>query len=136
MELDKLNDTRAEIIDAPLLFDSEGQPASGFKVMGSNSPQYQEADRRWRLANVRKAARRGRGIEASTETGAAELVDLVAKRELAVCVACIVEIYGFTKDGEPAKLNEATLNEIFKARPTWRSKVAAIVESEDGFTQA
>lgn len=135
MDLKELQNQGKELIDVPLLFDGDGRPASGFKVVGADSKQYQDADRAWKLANVRKSARRGRGIDGATETGAAELVDLIAKREMAVCVACIVEIYGFTNDGEPAPLSEETLKAIFTARPTWRSKVAVAVESEQVFTQ-
>jgi hypothetical protein len=134
MELKDL-EKKLDPIDVPLMFDAEGNPTDGFKVVGANSEQYQEADRAWKLANVRKSARRGRGIEASTETGARELVDLIAKREAAICAACIVEIYGFTIDGQLAPLHDETLKAIFSRRPTWRAKVVAAVESEQVFTQ-
>jgi len=135
MDLKELQSKEPELIDVQLLFDDEGRSASGFKVVGANSKQYQEADRAWKLMNVRKSARRGRGIDGATDTGAAELVDLIAKREMAICVACVVEIYGFTNEGQPAPLGEETLKAIFAARPTWRTKTAFAVESEQVFTQ-
>jgi hypothetical protein len=135
MELKDLQSAAPEVIDVAVKFDDDGKPTAGFKVVGANSKQYQEADRLWRLKNVRASARRGRGLEASTQAGAAELVDMVAKREAAIAAACIVELYGFTHEGAPAQLNEDTLKIIFDARPTWRSKVVVAVESEQVFTQ-
>lgn len=135
MELKDLSQTE-ELIDVPLVFDDDGNPTDGFKVVGSNSAEYQEADRVWKVKNVRKSARRGRAIEATTETGATELVDLVAKREVTLCVACIKEIYGFTEGEKPATLDEATISKIFNLRPTWRLKTLAAIEAEQVFTKA
>ena len=136
MELKDEVAVKEEPIDMPLLFDADGEPTDGFKIVGANSDQYQEADRIWKVKNVRKSARRGRGIEASTETGASELVDLIAKREEAIAAACIVGVYGFTIGGMPAELNEATLKSIWAKKPTWRSKVVAAIENEALFIKA
>lgn len=124
-----------ELIDIPLVFDEDGEPTDGFKAVGSDSDEYQEADRRWKVKSVRKSAHRGHAIEAATETGAQELVSAVERREFAICAACIKEIYGFTKNGEPAPLNEATLKEIFERRPTWRTKVIREIEADRVFTR-
>lgn len=125
-----------EPIDCPMLFDEEGEPTDGFKIVGADSPQYQAADRLWRISNVRKNARRGRGIEATTEIGATEFVNLLVKQQEAVAGACIVGIYGFTVDGVPAELSKATLKAIWAKRPTWLSKVVAAIENEALFTKA
>lgn len=135
MDLENLKKEQ-DPIDVPLVFDDDGEPTDGFKVVGANSDQYQEVDRQWKLKNVKKAARRGRGIDAATETGASELVDQMAKRELSIACACIVEIYGFTSNGQSAALNEETLKAIFAKRPTWRTKVVAAIEAEQLFTKA
>ncbi len=134
MELGKLEGQKQDPIDVPLIFDSEGMPESGVKVIGLDSDQYQAADRKWKLANLKKSARRGRGIDATTDNGANELVDLVAKREMAIALACVVEIYGFTENGAPLPLGESSLEALFKARPSWRSKVVAAIETEQVFT--
>ena len=134
MELNKLKETISDRIDVPLLFDDEGAPTDGFKVVGSNSDEYQEVERKYKVLGVKKTARRGRGIDATTDNGAKELVDVLAKREDALLSACIKEIYGFTAEGKPAELNEATLAAIFTARPTWRAKVLAAIEAEQVFT--
>jgi hypothetical protein len=134
----ELKDLHAEQdpIDVPLLFDDEGVPTDGFKVIGADSDQYQAADRDWKLKNVKKVARMGRGIDSKTNEGATELLNQMAKREFAIAKACIVGIYGFTSEGKPATLNEETLTTIFKARPTWRVKVVAAIEAEQVFTKS
>ena len=134
MELQALKQAKEELVDVPLLFDDDGKPTDGFKVVTVNSTEYQNADRQWRLINVRKSARRGRNLDAATENGAIELVNLIAKREMAIAAACIKEIYGFTSGGAPAPLDEDTLDAIFAARPAWRTKVVAAIEAEQLFT--
>lgn len=134
MELSKL--TEQELIDVPLMFDAEGVATDGFKVVGQDSVEYQKVDREFKLAGVKKAARRGRGIDAKTDTGAEELVSVILKRETALILACTKQIYGFTVDGAPAPLDETTFESIFKARPTWKIKVLAAIEEDRSFTTA
>jgi len=137
MDLSQLKEQRNDPIDVPLIFNEAGEPTDGFKVVGSNSEQYQKAERDWRLLNIRKSARQGtRASEVGTPEGAAELLDRVDQREAAIAQACIVGIYGFTIDGAPAPLNAETLKAIFDARPMWRTKVIATIESEQVFTNA
>lgn len=135
MDLSNLSAAKVELIDVPLVFDDEGEPTDGFKCVGSNSDEYQNAEREWQLTNLKKAARRGRGIDASTQNGAVELADALHRQELALTKACIKEIYGFTTNGQPASLNDETLNAIFKARPTWVGKTLAEIRMDRGFTK-
>lgn len=135
MDLSKLQQGTTELIDVPLLFDDEGAPTDGFKVVGANSDEYQAAERQWQLTNLRRQARRGRGIDASTQTGAEELADTLRKQERALVYACIKTIYGFTKGGVPAELNTETLDTIFNFRPTWVGKVLSEIRAERGFTK-
>lgn len=135
MDLKDLEQDAKELIDVALVLDDDGNPKSGFRVVGADSPEYQEADRAWRVKNVQKSARRGHAIQAATETGAQELVNLVQKREFAIACACIKEMYGFTNNGEEAPLNEETLKAIFTKKPTWRTRVVLAIEAEQVFTK-
>lgn len=135
MELQDLETAKDDLIDVPLLFDEDGNPTHGFKVVGADSLEYQEAERKWKVNNVRKTARRGRGIDAASEPGAKELVALTEKRELVLCAACLKEVYGFTVGGQPAPANEETLRAIFSKRPTWRFKMLSAIEAEQVFTK-
>jgi len=135
MELNVLPKGKEELIDVALVFDDEGEPEAGFKVVGANSEEYQAAERQWNLVNLKKSARRGRGIDASTNTGAEELADLLIKQERTLVYACVKEVYGFTNDGVEAPLNETTLDAIFAAKPVWRTKVLTEIRAERGFTK-
>ena len=136
MELGKLEVKNTELIDVPLMFDDEGEAIAGFKVVSADSDDYQDVERAYRISGVKKAARRGRGIDAKTDTGANELVDVLAKRERAILIACIKEQYGFTDGGQLAPLTPDTLDDIFTKRPTWRIKVLAAIESDQVFIKA
>lgn len=137
MDLASLKEQSSEPIDVPLIFNEDGVPTDGFKVVGVNSKQYQDADRAWRLLNVRRAAQQqNRNVSPATEEGAADIIERVDRREEAIALACVVEIYGFTVDGKPAPLTSDVLKTIFKARPHWRSKVVAAIEAEQTFTKA
>ncbi len=135
IDLNDLEQDAKELIDVALMLDDEGNPRSGFKVVGSDSPEYQEADHAWKVKNVQKSARRGHAIQAATETGAQELVNLVARREMAICVACVKEVYGFTENGVPMPANEDTLKKIFSKKPTWRQKTCMAIEADQVFSK-
>jgi len=138
MELKDLKPSSNEdLIKVEFEFDEDGNPTRWFRVLGANSDEYQEAERAWRVKNVQKAARRGRAIEAATQTGAQELVLQTEKRELALITACLKEVHGFFfVNGDPCPANEATLKTIFKARPQWRFKTLQAIESEQVFTSS
>lgn len=136
MDLSNLAVKPNDLIDVPLLFNDDGEPTDGFKVLCSDSPEYQAVDRLYKVNGVKKTARRGRGIDAKTDTGANELIDVLAKREDEILAACIKQIYGFSSGGVPAPLNKDTLDIIFNARPSWRSKVLAAIETEEVFIKA
>src|SRR3990167_8497248 len=134
MDISRTKKATAEPIDVPVKFDEERNPIEGFKVLGANSEQYQDESRKWHTQAVRKSAQRGRGINAMAETGAQEIVDQVAKREFAIVLACMVEIYGLTIDGVPAQANEEDLKVLFREFPTWRPKIMIAIEAEQVFT--
>lgn len=125
----------AVLIDVPVVFDEDGKAVSGFKVLGANSKEYQETDRKWRVQNVKKAAIRGKGVDSKTDDGASEVIGALEKRDREIVNACIAELYGFTDGGEALALAPQNLDRIFVARPTWRSKVLAAIESEGNFTR-
>lgn len=109
---------------------------SGFKALGSNSDEYQVIDRAWNKANLKKAAKRGRGIDASTDTGAEELTKSLKKRDLAMVNACVKEIFGFTDaKGEPLPVEPETFEAIFADAPEWLTKTLFEIRLERDFTK-
>jgi hypothetical protein len=125
-----------EAVDFPLMFDKDGEPTHGFKIVGANSQQYQDFDRAWKVQQVKKTGRRGRGIDTKTDTGAAEFVDVTDAREFGICCACVVGIYGFTVGGVPAQPTPETLRALFEKRPTWRPKTVTAIENDSLFIKA
>ena len=125
----------AEPVDVPMLFDAEtGEPTDGFKIVGPDSEQYQDADRKWRLRNVKRASVRGRPVDGKTDDGAAEILDATTSVQKAIVYSCVVGIYGFTNDGVPAELSKATLDAIFALRPSWLVKVYIAIEAANPTT--
>ena len=136
MDLQELETIKEIPLDVPIKFDADGNATEGFKVVSSNSPQYQDAERAYKQANYRKAARRGRPIDARTDEGARELAAMVEEREIALACAVVVEMYGFTVGGAPAEVNGKNLKIIFTKRPSWRQKVLAASENDAVFTES
>ena len=135
----ELKDLQAKLdpIDVPLVLDKDGNPTDGFKVLGIHSDEYRDVARALAIRDyVRSANRDGPPIDAKTKEGAGEMLDQQIEREFEIARACIVKIYGFTSDGNPAPLDEQTLRTIFTARPTWQAKVNAVIMSEARFTNA
>jgi len=135
MELSNLKANITDPIRVAVLYDVDGNPTDGFLVAGINSPQYQEADRQFRLRAIKRAAQRGRAIDTTTDDGAKELVAQIDRREVAISNACITELFGFTDKGQPLKPTPENLALIFAARPVWLTKVMAAIETENVFTQ-
>src|SRR3989304_3788303 len=107
MDLKKLQDSKQEAIDVPLLFGEDGEPTDGFKVLGANSQEYQDADRALKQRNVQRNARRGRGIDALSKNGAEERVGevgplFIAGKDHGDFAGGLAE----ARRGGPAELNE------------------------------
>ena len=136
MELAALQESAEAVIDVPLLHDVNGKATDGVKVVGVNSQKYQEAERAWRVTNLLKTAERGGAIDSTQKAGAEEIVANVNAHRLLIAKACVVEIYGFTINGEKMPLDEKHLDALFAARPSWVARVLNSIEAEDVFTEA
>ena len=134
MELQKLEESVEDLIDVPVLFDDDGESTDGFKVVGLNSSEYINAERAWRLQNIKRAARRGRPLDTTNDRGADELLELTNKRETVLVKACVKQIYGFTENGKALELSNEVLDRLFALRPNWRTKILQAIESENVFT--
>lgn len=133
-DLDELKEDVQDTIDVPVTFNTDGEPEIGFKVVGPDSHQYQDADRAWRLRNVRRSAGRGYAVNARTEEGAAETVDNTRAVQKIIVYACTVAVYGLVVNGKMPLITPALLDDIFKRRPSWFEKVYYAIESGVGFT--
>lgn len=132
-ELDELSESVEALTDVPVVFDEEGKPSIGFRVVGVNSKDYQTAARAFDVLSVKRVGNRGRPINMATDEGAKDVVVANEKRKVAIACACAKEVYGLTVGGQPAKADVETLTAIFKKRPSWLNKVVLAVETDDLF---
>jgi hypothetical protein len=114
-------------------FDDEGSPSVGFIIVGKDSKQFRECERRLMIAGVKKGAQKKKGIDMSTDEGAAGFVDTQQTNEFELAVAVVVDWFGFTSNGAPAAFSADAVRKVFQARPSWREKVSAAIGNEAAF---
>ena len=75
ISLDDLDNTQLNNItfDVVVARDDNGDPVSGFKIVGKNSAEYQSASNDIRIANIMRASKRQKSIDTSTEDGAKQV---------------------------------------------------------------
>lgn len=122
--------------DVPVIFDTDGEAVTGFKILGKNSPEYQAALEAARVDAIKKAGRRKAQLDTSTDDGATALAHQIAASEVTVALAVVVDWFGFTADGALTPFNKATVEAMFAKYPTWREKVAAALENDANFFKA
>ena len=118
-----------------ILFDTDDNPTHWFELVGSNSEQYQKAEREWNVKAYRKLGRRGgRGYDASKEEDAKVLTDEQKRYDLHMVKACIVSIHGFTSEGQPMDRTDENLDALFEERPTWIVRLLRDIRVDRDFT--
>lgn len=122
--------------DVPVVFNNDGEAVAGFKVVGKNSAEFRSELRRQEVTAIKRAAiRGGNQVDGKTDEGATTLQDRYDENQLSFTVACVVGLYGFSKDGATLLRTPAAVRDLFAKRPTWREKVAAAIEVEANFTK-
>lgn len=136
LDLESLAASNADVFDVPLRWNPvSGDATHGVKVVGANSDEYQNAERAWSEEQLKKSARRGRGIDAKADTGAAELAALLIEQQMRFVIACVKSIYGFKHaSGAEAVADEKTVRAMLEAKPEWRKKILAEISMERDFT--
>jgi hypothetical protein len=135
-DLDTLDATTELTFDVPVVFDDVGAAVAGFKVVGKNSTQYQDAKRKQDVVAVKKSMiRGGRTPDAKTDAGAQSFIDDNQARDVAIATACVTDWYGFSKSGADVPLTADALKGVFEKRPTWLEKVISAISTDANFTQ-
>lgn len=116
-----------------ITFDDEGNPRSGFIIVGRDSEQFRAETERQRVAGMVRGAKKNSRIDTATEEGARQLDLLIRENERALAVAVTVGWFGFSKGGAPAEFSKAALESVFKARPTWADQVIAELGVQSNF---
>jgi hypothetical protein len=116
-----------------LVFDKDGEPVAGFIIVGANSPEHREVDRAIRAEGYKKSARRKTAIDASSDAGADQLVDLIDGNANRTAIAVVVGWYGFMKDGIPIPFDKATVAAAFGKYPSWQGRVLDAMKADSNF---
>lgn len=116
-----------------ILFDDEGNPALGFVVISKNSPEYQAESHAVRAAGYKKSAVRKTAIDAKTDEGSSQLVDVIDSNATRLALSAVVGWYGFTSAGAPVPFDKNLVLAAFKKYPTWEDKVTAALEVDANF---
>ena len=119
--------------DVPVIFDADGEPVAGIRIVGKNSDEYRKESHAVRAEGYRKSAKRKTAIDASTEEGADQLVSVIDDNQKRLAVAVAVDWYGFTSNGAPVAFDKALIAAAFEKYPTWQERVAAALENDANF---
>ena len=119
--------------DVPVIFDADGEPVAGIKIVGKNSDEYRKESHAVRAEGYKKSARRKTAIDASTDEGAELLVQAIDGNQKRLALAVVTGWYGFTSNGAPVPLDPALLEAAFEKYPTWQEKVTTALENESNF---
>lgn len=116
-----------------VVFDEEGEATVGFIIVGRNSEEHRNVEGRQRLANIQRSAKRGKGIDAKTEEGAAVIAQTVDTNEQERALAVTVDWFGFNVEGAPATFDRNKVETLFKKFPTWQDAVIAALDNDKNF---
>lgn len=115
-----------------VVLDADDNPIVGFVVVGRSSEQYIAAEKAARIRHIKMQWGGKNKIDFATDDGAVKLDEVNRACELAKLSNCVIDWFGFTKNGVDMPFDKSKLPDIFKARPSWADKVLqAIVDDAD-----
>ena len=119
--------------DVPGIFDADGEPVAGTRIVGKNSDEYRKENHALRAEGYKKSAKRKTAIDASTDEGADQLVHVIDDNQKRLALAVAVDWYGFTGNGTPVAFDKALIATAFDKYPTWQERVTAALENDAHF---
>ena len=119
--------------DVPVIFDADGEAVAGIRIVGKNSDEYRKESHAVRAEGYRKSSKRKTAIDASTEEGAAQLVDTIDDNQKRLALAVAVDWYGFTSNGAPVAFDKSLIAAAFDKYPTWQDRVTTALENDANF---
>jgi hypothetical protein len=119
--------------DVPVLFDDDGEPKAGFRIVGKNSPEYVAENRATQAEGHQRAYKRKSAIDPATDEGSFQLADLINDNKKRIALAVTVDSFGFESGGKPLQLSKAQIVAAFEKFPTWQDRVLAALENDANF---
>jgi len=133
LETSNVNDIT---FDVAVMEDEDGNPICGFTIVGKNSTEYQDANSVVRVSNIKRAAKRTRQVDTSTDDGAALVARTVAQNEKILAMAVVKGWFGFLQDGSPKTFDKKLVEFMFTKYPQWQAKVTAALDNDANFMKA
>ncbi len=113
--------------------DLDGEPKTGFIIVGKNSEEYQLASAAMRQAGIKRSAKRSQAVDTSTDEGAALVNKTVTDNERILALAVVKDWFGFTLEGAPMQFDKLMVEKLFTKFPTWQAKVNLALDNDKNF---
>ncbi len=118
-----------------MIDDADGNPLTGFIIVGKNSQQCQAASNKVRVNNLMRQSKRNKPVDTATVEGSQIVVNNMLDNEESIALAVIVGWFGFLSEGQEMTFDYALACKLVKARPTWKAKILADLEKDANFTK-
>lgn len=122
--------------DVGVLFNDDGDPIASLTIVGKNSPEYQAESHALRAEGHKRAAKRATAIDAKTDAGADQLVDLIDSNQERLALAVVVGWKGITSAGVDVPFDKALIAQGFAKYPTWVDAVTVALGVDANFLKA
>jgi hypothetical protein len=127
---DKLNKVTHNVT---VIQNEDGDPISGFIIVGKNSKEYQDVSNEIRKTNIQRAGKRSKQIDSSTDEGANTVNRTIAQNEHATALAVTVGWFGFNLEGQPMQFDKAMVEKMFNKCPQWQARVNQALDTDANF---
>lgn len=126
-------DLSRNIFDVVISRNADGDPISGFHIVGKNSIEFQTAFISTRQSGIKRSAKRSQAIDTSTDEGAALVAKTVDDNEKVFALAVTVGWFGFNLEGQPAEFDKSIVEKMFTKYPVWQKAVNLALDNDANF---
>lgn len=113
-----------------------GDDAAGFVLVGPNSDQFRAAERAISIEGIMEAEKRRVALDLSRPEDAAKMYDNMESRRETLLQHCVVDWFGFKRNGDPVPFSREALVPVLRARPQWAKRLVAEIENTANFDGA
>lgn len=119
--------------DIPFSFDGDGNTIAAITIVGKNSQQYKDADRRITRVALKKSSVRGRPLDLKKDSDSEEFLDTREATNIGLAVAVTVGWFGLTSGGEEFPFSADAAKTLYTANSVVLNKVLSAVEDQANF---
>jgi hypothetical protein len=121
-----------------VIFNEDGEPISGFYIVGRNSDEHRKVDKALKIVNQQAAAARSKAIDQKTQAGAEKVITVIDAQNVARAAAVTVGWFGWDKKGDDGKpvarpFDASLMPAILKQKPTWVEKIQFALFEDNNF---